>query len=194
MDALLETPLSMHGTISKDGEMLSFVAEGLTDMIKRSSPMSRSRTESSVSSWSVGPSGAQTPSGHSISSVDSSASGWDSSASSMTGYSYSGLSRSASELTQSPDDIPPIDPRALMDLEVLAEKTSMSLQHMMSTLASDLHKMSSLTHACLGAYSEGVDNTCDAVDSSIKSMYALMAKCEELNSSLRPIYGLQEQM
>ncbi|ELU01050.1 hypothetical protein CAPTEDRAFT_212084 [Capitella teleta] len=81
-----------------------------------------------------------------------------------------------------------------MDLEVLAEKTSMSLQHMMSTLASDLHKMSSLTHACLGAYSEGVDNTCDAVDSSIKSMYALMAKCEELNSSLRPIYGLQEQI
>ncbi|ELT87670.1 hypothetical protein CAPTEDRAFT_214240 [Capitella teleta] len=44
MDALLETPLSMHGTISKDGEMLSFVAEGLTDMIKRCSPMSRSRT------------------------------------------------------------------------------------------------------------------------------------------------------
>ena len=44
MDALLETPLSMQGVVTREGDMMSFVAEGLTDMIKRSSPMSRSRT------------------------------------------------------------------------------------------------------------------------------------------------------
>ncbi len=45
MDALLEaassTPLSTQGTLTMDGDMMSFVAEGLETMIKMSSPMSR---------------------------------------------------------------------------------------------------------------------------------------------------------
>lgn len=36
--------------------------------------------------------------------------------------------------------------------------------------------------------------TCDAVDHNIKSMYQLMAKCEELSKSMGPIYKLAEQM
>ena len=45
-DALIEavssTPLHTQGTVTKDGEMIAFVAEGLTQMIKMSSPLTKS--------------------------------------------------------------------------------------------------------------------------------------------------------
>eukprot|EP00106_Octopus_bimaculoides_P001551 XP_014768993.1 PREDICTED: uncharacterized protein LOC106868315 isoform X2 [Octopus bimaculoides] len=117
------------------------------------------------------------------------------SAYSVSRTSYSGVSQSPSSLVpQSPDDIPPVDPHALMDLETQAKQVADRLDHMMSSLKSNLHKMSALTSGCLDAYKKSVDSTCDAVDASIKSMYALMAKCEELGKSMTPIYQLANQI
>lgn len=53
---------------------------------------------------------------------------------------------------------------------------------------------SALTVACLETYRDAVCKTCDAVDHNIKSMYQLMAKCEELSKSMGSIYKLAEQM
>lgn len=53
---------------------------------------------------------------------------------------------------------------------------------------------SALTVGCLETYRDAVCKTCDAVDHNIKSMYQLMAKCEELSKSMGPIYKLAEQM
>ena len=50
--------------------------------------------------------------------------------------------RSPSILTASPDDIPPVDPRALMEVEVHARKTAASLDYMLGTLQNNLHKVS----------------------------------------------------
>ncbi|XP_052067576.1 dentin sialophosphoprotein-like [Mytilus californianus] len=176
-----ETMLSKsmpHGTVTRKGDMIEFVADDLQEMIKRSSPLTQtassetSSRRSSLRSYS------------SVSSSTSSAIG-----------TASGVSRSPSSLfQQSPDDIPPIDPQAVHDLEMHALKVADNLDLLMGNLKTNLHKMSAITVGCLSAYKTSVDTTCDSVDGSIKSMYALMAKCEELSNSMKPVNKLAEQI
>lgn len=174
---LEETMLSKsmpHGTVIRKGDMIEFVADDLQEMIKRSSPLTQ--TGSSTTS-------SRRSSLRSFSSVSSSAS------------SVVGVSRSPSSLfQQSPDDIPPIDPQAINDLEMHALQVADNLDLLMGNLRSNLHKMSAITVGCLSAYKTSIDTTCDSVDSSIKSMYALMAKCEELSNSMKPVNRLAEQI
>ncbi|CAD5119622.1 DgyrCDS8219 [Dimorphilus gyrociliatus] len=148
-----DTPLDMHGTLERDGEVMTFVAEGLTDLVRLSSA-----TPSSLSS----------------------ASGW------------SGVSRSPT--LHSPETLPPVDVKALFEIENSAHKIAASVGKMMDSMAANLHLMSSVTTSCIDAYKEGVDRTCDSVDASIKTMYALMAKCEELSKSMQPVYKLSNEM
>ncbi len=44
-------------------------------------------------------------------------------------------------LTASPDDVPPIDPRAMMDLETHARNVAINVDHMMASLQNSLHKV-----------------------------------------------------
>ncbi|CAG5117904.1 unnamed protein product [Candidula unifasciata] len=165
-----------QGTITRKGDMIQFVADDLVEKIKKSSPMSHADTSSN---------------GSRRSSVRSIAS-----ASSSTSFATSsGVSRSPSSLCQqSPDDIPPIDALAVIDLENHARRVADSLDLMMGNIRNSLHKMSAITIGCQDAYKRSVDITCDSVDASIKSMYALMAKCEELNSSMKPVDHLTVQI
>lgn len=61
-------------------------------------------------------------------------------------------------------------------------------------ISTTFFQASALTVGCLEAYRDAVCKTCDAVDHNIKSMYQLMAKCEELSKSMGPVYKLAEQM
>lgn len=170
-----ETMLSKsmpQGTIVRKGEMIEFIADDLQEKIRRSSPLTK--TDSSGLS-------SRTSSLRSISSVNS----MSSSSSAMA---------TSSLMQQSPDDIPPIDANAIMELEAHARRVADSVDLMMGNLRSNLHKMSAITVGCLDAYKTSVDVTCDSVDSSIKSMYALMAKCEELNNNMGPVYRLGDQI
>lgn len=177
-DDVMSTSLP-HGTILRKGDMIEFVADDLTEKIKRSSPMSTSRADSS----SIG---SRRSSQRSIASTSSATS------TSVT----SGVSRSPSSLlTQSPDTaLPAIDPGAVMELETAARRVADSVDLMMGNLRNNLHKMSAITVGCSEAYKTSVDITCDSVDSSIKSMYALMAKCEELSASMVPVYQVAAQI
>lgn len=167
-----------HGTIVQKGDMIEFIADNLVEKIKRSSSLSMADSSSLHT---------RTSSVQSFGSI--------SSTNSASRASYSAVSQSPSSLVPpSPDDIPPIDPHALIDLETQAKQVADRLDHMMASLRSNLHKMSALTSGCLDAYKKSVDSTCDAVDGSIKSMYALMAKCEELGKSMTPIYQLADQI
>ncbi len=56
-------------------------------------------------------------------------------------------SRSPSVVTQSPEDIPPIDPRAVFELEVYARNVAGSLDNMMKNLHSNLNKVCAV-HEC----------------------------------------------
>lgn len=51
------------------------------------------------------------------------------------------LFRSPSILTASPEDIPAVDARAIMELEVYASKVATSVQHMMGVLKNNLYKV-----------------------------------------------------
>ncbi|ESO87105.1 hypothetical protein LOTGIDRAFT_86499, partial [Lottia gigantea] len=103
-------------------------------------------------------------------------------------------SRPSSLFQQSPDDIPPIDPSAILELENQARYIADNIDLLLGNLKTSLHKMSARGVACLSAYKDSVDYTCDSVDTSIKSMYALMAKCEELNKTVEPVYQLANQI
>ncbi|GAB1604836.1 uncharacterized protein LOC115212096 [Argonauta hians] len=170
-----------HGTIVQKGDMIEFIADNLVEKIKRSSSLSIADSSSLHT---------RTSSVQSFGSISSTNSAY-----SVSRTSYSAVSQSPSSLVpQSPDDIPPVDPHALIDLEIQAKQVADRLDCMMSSLKSNLHKMSALTSGCLDAYKKSVDSTCDAVDANIKSMYALMAKCEELGKSMTPIYQLANQI
>ncbi|XP_064633024.1 uncharacterized protein LOC135491225 [Lineus longissimus] len=173
IQAVTENPLHEQGLILKEGGMMAFVAEDLNELVKMSSPMSR---------------GSRTPSSRSVSSVSSVTSSYCST-------SVSGMSRSSSlPLHPSPDDIPPIDPHAVKDIETHAKRVADNLDLMMGNLKNNLHKMSNITRGCCSVYKEGIDSTCDSVDAGIKSMYALMAKCEEVSHGMKPIHQLADQI
>lgn len=166
-----------HGKIVKsDSGLIEFIADDLQEKIRRSSPMSKTAS-SNVSS--------RRSSQLSLTSVDSMAS--SSMATSMT----SGMSRS---YPQSPDCMPPIDAMAIHEIENQARLVADSLDLMMGNLRNTLHQMSAISVGCEEAYRTSVDVTCDSVDASIKAMYAMMAKCEELSAAMQPVYRLADQI
>lgn len=91
-------------------------------------------------------------------------------------------------------EIPPVDPAILADLELRANDIAGNLDHMLGTLANSLKAMSQVSTECLGTYSSCVDHVSETVDVNIKSMYTLIARCEELNASLKPVENLAEQV
>uniref|UniRef100_A0A1B6HZS8 BLOC-1-related complex subunit 6 C-terminal helix domain-containing protein n=1 Tax=Homalodisca liturata TaxID=320908 RepID=A0A1B6HZS8_9HEMI len=90
--------------------------------------------------------------------------------------------------------VPVIDSSILTDLETEIGKIATSVDSLTENLAGILHSMSALTVECLETYRDVVCKTCDAVDLNIKSTYQLMAKCEELSKSMKPIYKLADHI
>ncbi|XP_011308416.1 uncharacterized protein BORCS6 isoform X2 [Fopius arisanus] len=90
--------------------------------------------------------------------------------------------------------LPLPDHNALNELEMEARKIATSVDSLTENLAAILHSASAVTVDCLETYRDAVCKTCDAVDHNIKSMYQLMAKCEELSKSMGPIYKLADQV
>ncbi|XP_012258144.1 BLOC-1-related complex subunit 6 isoform X2 [Athalia rosae] len=90
--------------------------------------------------------------------------------------------------------LPILDHNVLNELEMEARKVATSVDSLTENLAAILHSVSALTVDCLETYRDAVCKTCDAVDHNIKSMYQLMAKCEELSKSMGPIYKLADRI
>lgn len=153
----LEGSLSeLSGTITKDGDMVTFVAADLQEKIKMASPISK---RGDIPSYPT--SRSSTPN----------------------------LYKQA--LTP---QLPPIDPSVLVDIESQVQKISASLDNMLENLLGTLQSMSSLSVDCVECYQNSVCQTCDSMDANIKSMYQLMAKCEELGNTMRPMYRLADQI
>lgn len=87
-----------------------------------------------------------------------------------------------------------LDTNLLNDLEFEARNIAASVDSLTETLSGVLHSMSALTVECLEIYRDVVCKTCDSIDANIKSMYQLMAKCEELSKEMEPIYKLAQQV
>ncbi|KAG8198726.1 hypothetical protein JTE90_023493 [Oedothorax gibbosus] len=145
----------LQGTLTVDGDVVTFVAEDLAEKIKMSSPVSRWADASSF-----GGSQSSTPSLY----------------------------------KQALQPIHIIDPTVITDLEAHAKKVATCVDTMLENLSGTLQSISSLTVDCMETYENSVCKTCDAVDLNIKAVYQLMAKCEELNNSMGPLYCLSSDI
>jgi len=160
-------PPPLKGEFSKEGDLVTFTADNLQEQIKRSSPLDRKGEFSFVRSRASSMQSLR-------SSVASSCA--SSRSPSICGGGHPGVT------------LPPIDPWALLDLEGQSRELAANVNTMLSKLEDHVKEMAATTAQCVEVYKEGVDRTCDSVDLSIKSMYALMAKSEELNNQMRPMH------
>ncbi|CAG2162330.1 unnamed protein product [Oppiella nova] len=87
-----------------------------------------------------------------------------------------------------------IEFKLLNDLEKQSKLLSNNINSMLRHISESTHNITSLTVECISTYETCLNNTCDVIDSNIKSMYQLMAKCEELNQSMKPIAKLSEEL
>lgn len=95
---------------------------------------------------------------------------------------------------ESLSEIPPIDHGALNDLESRAKDVAGNLDHLLGTLAASLKSMSVVSVQSVDAYKTSIQNVEDTVDVSVKNMYSLIAKCEELNDNMKPLYNMAAQI
>ncbi|XP_041081137.1 BLOC-1-related complex subunit 6-like [Polyodon spathula] len=91
-------------------------------------------------------------------------------------------------------DIPPIDPAVLQDLERHTQDVAQSVELMMRSLNGTVQNMTALSVGCIQTYRDSVDSLGESVDMSIKGMYTLMARCEELDRSMHSIHSLAKQI
>lgn len=91
-------------------------------------------------------------------------------------------------------EIPPIDHAAINDLESRAKDVASNLDHLLGTLAASLKSLSVISVQSVDTYKTSIQNVEDSVDLSIKNMYTLIAKCEELNSHMGPLYNIAAQI
>jgi hypothetical protein len=148
--------LCLEGTVTKEGDMVLFVAEDLETKIKLSSPVTKK---------------GDTPP-----------------------FPGSRISTPCLYRQALMPQLPVIDPNVLNDLEMEVRRVATSVDTLTENLAGILRSVSALTVECLEVYRDAVCKTCDAIDSNIKSMYQLMAKCEELSKLMKPIYKLADQI
>nr|XP_046253332.1 BLOC-1 related complex subunit 6 [Scatophagus argus] len=97
-------------------------------------------------------------------------------------------------LTRRPADIPPIDPTVLLDLQKHTQEVAHNVEMMMRSLNGTIQNMTALSVGYIQTYRDSVDSLGESVDMSIKGMYTLMARCEELDRSMQPIHTLAAQI
>lgn len=97
-------------------------------------------------------------------------------------------------LSRRPADIPPIDPAVLLDLQRHTQEVAHSVEMMMRSLNGTIQNMTALSVGYIQTYRDSVDSLGESVDMSIKGMYTLMARCEELDRSMQPIHALAAQI
>ncbi|XP_043102755.1 BLOC-1 related complex subunit 6 [Puntigrus tetrazona] len=93
-----------------------------------------------------------------------------------------------------PADIPPIDPSVLVDLHKHTQDVAQSVELMLRSLSGTIQNMTALSVGYIQTYRDSVDSLGESVDMSIKGMYTLMARCEELDRSMQPIHALAAQI
>lgn len=80
---------------------------------------------------------------------------------------------------------------AFASLNIIAELIAKSLNIMMKNINDFVQHATKLTSDSVNSYNDYLFNALDSVDSNIKKMYQIMAKCEELSIQMQPIKQLQ---
>ncbi|KAI1707460.1 BLOC-1-related complex sub-unit 6 domain-containing protein [Ditylenchus destructor] len=86
------------------------------------------------------------------------------------------------------------DAAVLIDLEAHARSISSNLDMVLRDLRGSLRGMSDVTLESSQIFSSTIGSSCDAVDASIKSTYTMLAKAEELNTSMEGVRKFSQQV
>ncbi|CAI5769818.1 Hypothetical predicted protein [Podarcis lilfordi] len=90
--------------------------------------------------------------------------------------------------------IPAVDPAALQDLAALAVQAAAQVDELLRSVHGALQALTALSVGCIQTYRDGVESLGEAVDTSIRSMYTLMARCEELDKAMQPVPALARRI
>nr|XP_028578786.1 BLOC-1-related complex subunit 6-like [Podarcis muralis] len=90
--------------------------------------------------------------------------------------------------------IPAVDPAALQDLAALAVQAASQVDELLRSVHGALQALTALSVGCIQTYRDGVESLGEAVDTSIRSMYTLMARCEELDKAMQPVPALARRI
>ncbi|XP_032039792.1 BLOC-1-related complex subunit 6 [Aythya fuligula] len=90
--------------------------------------------------------------------------------------------------------IPAIDPGALQDVVALAGQVAAQVDELLRGVHCGLQALTALSVGCIQTYRDGVESLGEAADLSIRAMYALVARCEELDRAMQPVPALAKRI
>ncbi|XP_065676024.1 BLOC-1-related complex subunit 6-like [Hydra vulgaris] len=90
--------------------------------------------------------------------------------------------------------LPTVDPTVIKELEEQAKHTQVNLEKMILFLSNELRNITKISLESVETYCNTISNTHTEVESSIRSMYGLIAKCEELDQKMKPVAELALQV
>ncbi|NXI40768.1 BORC6 protein, partial [Galbula dea] len=90
--------------------------------------------------------------------------------------------------------IPAIDPGALQDVVALAGQVAAQVDELLRNVHCGLQALTALSVGCIQTYRDGVESLGEAADLSIRAMYALVARCEELDRAMQPVPALAKRI
>ena len=90
--------------------------------------------------------------------------------------------------------LPAVDPTVIKELEEQAKYTQVNLEKMILFLSNELSSITKVSFESVQTYHNTINNTHIEVENSIRSMYGLIAKCEELDQKMKPLADLAVQV
>ncbi|NXN94380.1 BORC6 protein, partial [Rhinopomastus cyanomelas] len=90
--------------------------------------------------------------------------------------------------------IPAIDPGALQDVVALAGQVAAQVDELLRNVHCGLQALTALSVGCIQTYRDGVESLGEAADLGIRAMYALVARCEELDRAMQPVPALAKRI
>ena len=92
------------------------------------------------------------------------------------------------------EPIPVVDAEAIQTLENKTKELDRNVSRMMSSLNKHMNGISSTSVEYVECYRDSVKNIGNMTDTTTKAMAKLIAKCEEMNRSMEPLYSMSKQV
>lgn len=112
----------------------------------------------------------------------------------LTHFVASNLQRKIQLSAPAASPIPPVDPAALRDLVALAGQVAAQVDELLRSVHCGLQALTALSVGCIQTYRDGVESLGETVDTSIRAMYTLVARCEELDLAMQPVPALARRI
>uniref|UniRef100_A0A663DW61 BLOC-1 related complex subunit 6 n=1 Tax=Aquila chrysaetos chrysaetos TaxID=223781 RepID=A0A663DW61_AQUCH len=85
-------------------------------------------------------------------------------------------------------------PRGGADVVALAGQVAAQVDELLRNVHCGLQALTALSVGCIQTYRDGVESLGEAADLSIRAMYALVARCEELDRAMQPVPALAKRI